>query len=179
MRPSSVPLQRTAVIGRRGERREIGVGSGDHRDVVGDGKAVHPDRLQHAGEHAHAACDDRGGARCGDESSDEASRNPNSAEKPPVLMIPWLCVPAGSGERLLEAGDALARGPGRGPPGQERDARMTETEQILGRRANAPAVIERHRVQFRRLIAVEQHDGNGELLDLPAEPRHPPRCSSS
>jgi hypothetical protein len=46
---------------------------------------------------------------------------------------------------------------------------MAKTEKIFRRRAYAATVVERDGIDFRRIVAIKQHDGNAKMSDLPGQ----------
>ena len=103
--------------------------------------------------------------RVGNDSNDDASRKPNSAEKLPSNDA-LVRLFSQSGIGLLEPGNALARRPGRWLTRQQSDPRMAETMKVFGSRPDSATMVEGDRVEFRRIFAIKQDDGNIKLFDL-------------
>ena len=56
---------------------------------------------------------------------------------------------------------------------------MAETMKVFGSRPDSATMVEGDRVEFRRIFAIKQDDGNIKLFDLSSTGTHRLRCSSS
>ena len=168
MRPSSVPLQRTAVTGGvASAARSVSAPATTEMSSGIAGRGT--DRLQHPASMPMPPAISRSAATprttAPTPRENRIRREAAGAHDPALVLLPH------SSKRLLEAGNALARRARRRPSRQQGDARMAEPEQIFRCRPGPAPMVERDGIELGRIVAVEQHDRNAELLDLPGSCR--------
>ena len=157
------------------EARQVGLIAADDRDVAGDGNVLLLDGAEHADEDPIARRDDGGRAIASLQQSEggAVAEIGGQAERVDEVLG---TDEAAAAKGFLETAHALAAGADVDAAGDERDAAMTEVDQMLGRLRHPERVVGEDGVHVERDLAVEEDRRHAQLLEALQRARRPARC---